>query len=227
MDGVLGMALSPYRQGRNRYLFFHALASVTENVMFTSILRNESLIGSTDLDPNHIHVSADKKNNQYIWCDACAVNTIEHIFQMFPKKRTSQSAAEAVDRDGIMFFGLMDPPSIWCWNTATEFSSDNFHQVAIDRETLQFASGVKIVNNLKGEQELWVLTSSFQRVMTGSLSSNKINFRIHAEKIPILMANSPCRMQTPPNGQRPGYHANLVEQSSHHVHNRYGASAFL
>lgn len=126
-----------------------------------------------------------------------------------------------------MYFGLMDPPSIWCWNIETEFSRRNFHQVAIDRETLQFASGVKVVNNLKGEQELWILTSSFQRVMTGSISSDKVNYRIHAEKIPILMANSPCRRQSPPNGQRPGYHANLVDQKKHHVHYRYGAVAFL
>lgn len=146
---------------------------------------------------------------------------------MFAETRSSQSAAEAVDRDGIMYFGLMDPPSIWCWNTETEFSRRNFHQIAIDRETLQFASGVKVVNNLKGEQELWVLTSSFQRVMTGSLSSDRVNFRIHAEKIPVLMANSPCRRQSTPNGHRPHYHANLVEQNAHRTHYRYGAIAFL
>lgn len=92
-----------------------------------------------------------------------------------------------------MYFGLMDPPSIWCWNTGTEFSKQNFHLIAEDKETLQFASGMKVVNNLKGEQELWILTSSFQRVMTGTLSSDRVNFRIHAEKIPILLKNSPCK----------------------------------
>lgn len=146
---------------------------------------------------------------------------------MFAERRSSQSAAEAVDRDGIMYFGLMEPPSIWCWNTETEFSGRNFHQVAVDPETLQFASGVKVVNNLKGEQELWVLTSSFQRVMTGSLSSNRVNFRIHAEKIPVLMANSPCRRQSSPNGKRPHYHSSLVNQNSIQSHNRFGATAFL
>lgn len=42
MDGVLGMALSPYRQGYDRFLFFHSLASVTENVVSADALRNES-----------------------------------------------------------------------------------------------------------------------------------------------------------------------------------------
>lgn len=111
---------------------------------------------------------------------------------MFPEERPNQSAAEAIDRRGIMYFGIMDPPSILCWNTATSFSPRNFHRIAVNRETLQFASGVKVVNNLEGEQELWVLTSSFQRVMTGSLNSNRINYRIHADTIPRLLHNSPC-----------------------------------
>ncbi|KAJ0177193.1 hypothetical protein K1T71_007202 [Dendrolimus kikuchii] len=187
MDGVFGMALSPYQKGSERYLYFHALASTTENVVPTSVIRNDTYIENPNVDPGSI--------------------------RMFPEERPTQSAAEAIDRNGVMYFGLMEPPSIWCWNTATEFSPRNFHQVALNRETLQFASGVKVVNNLKGEQELWVLTSSFQRVMTGSLSSDKINFRIHAEKISTLMANSPC--SAPPKGRQPGYHANYITTSTH------------
>ncbi|KAL4712291.1 hypothetical protein ACJJTC_004053 [Scirpophaga incertulas] len=141
MDGVLGMALSPYRHGQDRYLYFHALASTSENVVRTQVLRNDSFIGHPNAQPESISV--------------------------FPDQRPNQSAAEAMDSNGILYFGLMDPPSIWCWNSATEFTPKNFYKVAVNRETLQFASGVKIINNLKGEQELWVLTSSFQRVMTG------------------------------------------------------------
>lgn len=120
----------------------------------------------------------------------------------------------------------MEPPSIWCWNTATDFSPRNFHKVASDKETLQFASGVKIVNNLKGEQELWVLASSFQRVMTGSLNDKKVNFRIHAERLPVVLNNSPCK--TFPKDRNHGFHANLI---SPHIQNRpsfrYGAVSFL
>lgn len=56
MDGVLGMALSPYRPGQDRYLYFHALASSTENVVRTSILRNESFIEDSNVDPKAINV---------------------------------------------------------------------------------------------------------------------------------------------------------------------------
>ncbi|XP_022834433.1 major royal jelly protein 1-like isoform X1 [Spodoptera litura] len=201
MDGILGMALSPYHPGRDRFLYFHSLAATTENVVNTKVLRNNSYMHDPSIDPDAIYV--------------------------FPKQRSSQSAAEAIDRNGIMYFGLMDPPSILCWNTATEFSSQNFHTVAADKETLQFASGVKIVLNARGEEELWVLTSSFQRLMTGTLSADRINFRIHAEKVPIILANSPCKDS--PNGRK-GYHANLVDRSSDgHTYrpSRYGSASYL
>lgn len=155
------------------------------------------------------------------------LNFVVFVSQVFPEERRSQSAAEAMDRDGILYFGLMEPPSIWCWNSATEFTPRNFHQIANNGETLQFASGVKVINNLKGEQELWVLTSSFQRVMTGSLNSERVNYRIHAEKIPRLLVNSPCA--APPKDQNHGYHANLITPMTDHSHGsyRYGAVSSL
>ncbi|XP_026323224.1 protein yellow-like [Hyposmocoma kahamanoa] len=182
MDGVLGMALSPWRRNRDRFLYFHALASTTENVVRTSVLKNDSFLADPNVDPKLIRV--------------------------FPDERPNQAVAEAMDRKGIMYFGLMDPPSIWCWNSATEYNQRNFHQVAEDRETLQFASGVKVINNLKGKQELWVLTSSFQRFMTESLSSNRTNFRIHTGKIPVILARSPCLF--PPKNRRHDYYANII-----------------
>lgn len=199
MDGILGMALSPYVIGNDRILYFHALASATENVVRTSVLRNDSFIIDSNADPQSISV--------------------------FSKERPNQSAAEAMDSNGILYFGLMEPPGIWCWNSGTEFSKHNFHQIAINKETLQFSSGMKIVKNMKGEEELWVLTSSFQRVMTGSITSDRINFRIHAEKIPVLLENSPCKH--PSKGDYIGKYADrLLPHHKKRIY-KYGAVAFL
>lgn len=57
MDGVLGMALSPYRSGNDRFLYFHALASSTENVVRTSVLRNDSFMEDSNADRNAMNVS--------------------------------------------------------------------------------------------------------------------------------------------------------------------------
>ncbi|XP_050667032.1 protein yellow-like isoform X2 [Leptidea sinapis] len=199
MDGVLGMALSPHLPNGECFLYFHALASTSENVVRTSILRNDSFLRDSNADPNSINV--------------------------FPEKRPNQSAAEAMNKDGILFFGLMEPPSIWCWNSATEFGPKNFHQIAMNRETLQFASGLKIIKNVKGEEELWVLTSSFQRVMTGSLNSNRVNFRIHAEKISNILEDSLCL--APPKDRAHGHHANSILKDVPRQHWKYGAVAYL
>ena len=60
--------------------------------------------------------------------------------------RPSQSAAEAMDRNGVMFFGLMTDLAIACWNSKhfPEFGGHNIEKLVVNEETLQFASGVKV-----------------------------------------------------------------------------------
>lgn len=62
MDGVLGMALSPLRPDGERYLYFHALAATTENVVSTSLLRNDSFIKNSNAPANSMNVSTQMKN---------------------------------------------------------------------------------------------------------------------------------------------------------------------
>lgn len=67
-----------------------------------------------------------------------------------------------MDSRGNMFFGLMDPVAIGCWDSNRPYTLDNMRVVAQNDETLQFASGIKVVLNKKGKEELWVLTCRFQ-----------------------------------------------------------------
>ncbi|CAG9584626.1 unnamed protein product [Danaus chrysippus] len=161
MDGVLGMALTPYIEGCDRLLYFHALASTTENVVRTNLLRNDSFIENPNANPTSINV--------------------------FQAERPSQSAAEAMDDDGFLYFGLVESPSMWSWNTSTEYSPHNFNEIAVNGELLPFPFGVNVVKNPKGHQELWVLTSNFHRAYLGHLTSDRINIRLHAGKIPALL----------------------------------------
>lgn len=70
------------------------------------------------------------------------------LLQTYGGKRSSQSAAEAIDANGIAFFGVMHNTAIECWNTATEYGPSNIVTVAQNPVTLQFASGVKVCNLL-------------------------------------------------------------------------------
>ncbi|XP_060523187.1 uncharacterized protein LOC132700084 [Cylas formicarius] len=184
MDGILGLALSPYRPGEDRILFYHAMSSPTENWVFTSHLRNQSLF---EEDPS----------------------SSPQIFNTYSKERKTQSAAEDIERSGIMFFGLIGNSQIACWNIQTDYDPKYFDIVASNRVTLQFPSGLKVITNKKGVQELWVLSSRFQKLANGSLKPNETNFRIQAGKVSDLLYGTKCKgkhnLVKPPHANGGGY----------------------
>ncbi|XP_014217930.1 protein yellow-like [Copidosoma floridanum] len=168
MDGIIGMALGPVQPDGDRTLYFHSLASRVESHVPTSIIRNYTLF----------------HDNPY---------AAPRAFEAFPMERSSQSAAQAMDRNGVLYFGLMSDLAIGCWNSKQfpEFGGRNIHNVVVNEETLQFASGVKVVND-NGLQVLWVLTSSFHRYTSGSLKINETNFRIQAAFTQELVRGTKC-----------------------------------
>ncbi|XP_055635772.1 protein yellow-like isoform X2 [Toxorhynchites rutilus septentrionalis] len=188
MDGMLSMALSPKTRSdhnspdfvfnsaygvsqpsrpailNDRLLFFHALASAAENAVRTSVLHNDTM-----------------------WEED--VGAVPREFRVIGR-RTSQSAPEAMDSNGNLFFGLLNQMAIACWDSTTNYNPQNIKIVSQNFETLQFPSGVKVIRNRKGVEELWVLTCRFQKIMTGSLNMNETNFRIQAIQIPELLNGS-------------------------------------
>ncbi|CAL7935457.1 unnamed protein product [Xylocopa violacea] len=168
MDGILGLALGPVRDG-DRTLYFHSLASRVEARVPTSVIRNHTIF--------HENFEAAARS-----------------FVPFERERSSQSAAEVMDRDGVLFFGLLSELAIGCWNSKhyPEYGGKNIQIVVSDPERLQFPSGMKIVTSKNGRQELWVLTASFQRYMSNSLHSNETNFRIQAGFIHELVRGTKC-----------------------------------
>lgn len=97
-----------------------------------------------------------------------------------------------MDKNDIMYFVLTTELALACWNTKTDFNRQNIHILERNISSLQFGSGVKIVRNKKGLEELWILTSRFQNVMTDNVRPTEINFRILAAKVNTLVENSPC-----------------------------------
>lgn len=67
-----------------------------------------------------------------------------------------------MDSNGNLFFVLINPIALACWNSETSYSRRNIKIVLIDNKTLQFASGVKIARNLAGVEELWISTNRLQ-----------------------------------------------------------------
>lgn len=69
-----------------------------------------------------------------------------------------------------------------------------------------------MINNRKGQQELWVFTVRFQKIAAGTLSSSEKNFRILAGKTDDLTAGTPCKTSRRiPNVDGYGYNRRNVQ----------------
>lgn len=51
-----------------------------------------------------------------------------------------------MDKNGVLFFGLLSDLAIGCWNSVTypEYGGTNTEVVVVNPETLQFPSGLKV-----------------------------------------------------------------------------------
>ncbi|XP_012269402.2 protein yellow-like isoform X2 [Athalia rosae] len=183
MDGILGMTLSPLRPYGDRILYFHSLASKVESYVPTSVIRNYTLFADNP-------------------------EAASRSFVAFKNERSTQSAAQAMDKNGVLFFGLLSELAIGCWNSVNYDYGDEFiERIAQNEDTLQFPSGIKVITSKNGRQELWVMTISFQRVMTGTMSPNETNFRIQAAVIDELVRGTKCDVAS--------ININSVRQSTH------------
>lgn len=67
-----------------------------------------------------------------------------------------------MDSNGNMWFVLLNPVALVCWDSSLPYSSDNIKVVEENNETLQFASGLKIIKNSSHDEEIWIITNRFQ-----------------------------------------------------------------
>ncbi|KAK6628717.1 hypothetical protein RUM43_002533 [Polyplax serrata] len=170
MDGIIGLALSPVDKYGDRTLYFHSLASVRESKVLTSHLRNESNFMSGE-------------------------NRVSKKFYISDEVRPSQSAAQAMSEDNILFFGLLTTTSMACWNSRMPYLPFNIVTLAQNNETLQFSSGVKVVKK-DGFEELLVASSKFPNYLLNKMNSKEVNFRILSASVRDLVRNTACEYGT-------------------------------
>lgn len=139
MDGVFGLSVTPQNSraaadASERQLYFQAAASVSLNRVALSVLSDA--VEDCRPDPSEF------------------VKLGEHQFH---------SAAQAMDRNGNLFFGLNEPLALGCWDSGDGiYNADTVRMIAKNETTLQFVSGIKVVRNEFGKEDLWVSTCRFQ-----------------------------------------------------------------
>lgn len=181
MDGMFGMSLTPKTFNSERFLYFHALASEKESAVPLRAINNASMWeGNPESHPELF------KNLGY---------------------RGVQCAAEAIDSRGNIYCGIMEPLTIFSWNINTPYQRKFFREVVTSPEKLQFASGMKVVRNKQGQEELWATTNRIQKTYAGTMNFNEVNFRILSGNLNQLNGGiiGPIRPPFFPPTRGPGY----------------------
>ncbi|XP_055911760.1 uncharacterized protein LOC129945820 [Eupeodes corollae] len=151
MDGIVGMSITPRHFRGERFFYFSSLSSEIESVVPLRILLNQTIWNK------HIKVPRE----------------------FFPiGQRGVQCSNQAMDSKGNIYCVTMDEVSLISWSIRDPYAYHYFNVLANDVEQLQFATGIKVVRNAFGKEELWILTSRYQKALTRTRNFNEVNFRI-------------------------------------------------
>lgn len=123
---------------------------------------------------------------------------VEPVIFQSNYKRASQAGVQATSRRGVIFFQLVQLTAIACWDIGKPFTPENVVIIAQDEETLQYVSGIKVVTNRAGVEELWFNTNRLQKTINMSLKPTEINFRIIRGTVDDIIRGTNCQ----PSGVR-------------------------
>ncbi|KAK2588614.1 hypothetical protein KPH14_006383 [Odynerus spinipes] len=107
-------------------------------------------------------------------------------------KRASQAGVQATSRRGVIFFQLVQLTAVACWDIEKPFAPENVVVIAQDEETLQYVSGIKVITNNHGEEELWFNTNRLQKTINKTLKPTETNFRLIRGKVDEIIKGTRC-----------------------------------
>ncbi|XP_043677833.1 protein yellow-like [Vespula pensylvanica] len=107
-------------------------------------------------------------------------------------KRASQAGVQATSRRGVIFFQLVQLTAIACWDIEKPFAPENIVIISQDEETLQYVSGIKVITNKYGEEELWFNTNRLQKTINMTLKPTETNFRLIRGKVDDIIRATRC-----------------------------------
>lgn len=120
----------------NENLYFHALASKTEYFVPLEVIDNRTLFAN---DPGN-------------------------MYQAFSKlgQRIGACAASAMDSENNLYCVTLNPIQLLQWNVDDPNGSENIKSLDINPKDFEFVSGMKVVRNNYGQEELWMVSNRYQ-----------------------------------------------------------------
>ncbi|XP_017835554.1 major royal jelly protein 3-like [Drosophila busckii] len=92
--------------------------------------------------------------------------------------RNSACAASAMDSRNNVYCVNFNPIQLFVWNTKTPYKKRCFINLPGPSSWLEFVSGMKVVKNAMGEEELWLISIRYQKTINNKLNFNENNYRI-------------------------------------------------
>jgi len=135
-----------------RNLYFHPLASISEYAVPLNILDNRTIWESSTV----------AMENQFL-----ALGT-----------RSSECAAQAIDSRKNLYCVTLNPIKLISWNVATSYKPRHLREIPANPQLIQFVSGMKVVRNHAGVEELWMMSNRFQKIAAGTQNPAEVNFRV-------------------------------------------------
>lgn len=162
-DGIFGLALTPVSHREERILYFHPMSGYREFYVSTNVLR----------EPSRVNDSATE-------------------FHLVGESRGpfGQSSASAIDRRGVMFYGLVTRDSVNCWDTKKPYHRGTTAVVAMNTDTLVFPNDLKV--DQEKRQSLWVLSNRLPIFQAARLNDDDYNYRIMYVDTIAAVQNTIC-----------------------------------
>ncbi|KAI4498391.1 hypothetical protein M0802_006570 [Mischocyttarus mexicanus] len=107
-------------------------------------------------------------------------------------KRASQAGVQATSRRGVIFFQLVQLTAIACWDIDKPFVPENVVIISQNEEILQYVSGIKVITNNHGVEELWFNTNRLQKTINKTLKPTETNFRLIRAKVDDIIRGTRC-----------------------------------
>ncbi|GAB0094311.1 protein yellow [Sergentomyia squamirostris] len=164
-DGIFGIALGQIDSRGDRLLFFHPMSSFYEFSVLTSVLQNET-----------------------IWSEGIDVN--KQFKVVGDRGANSQSSTSGIDRDGVMFYTLVNQDAVSCWDTNKAFVPNNLHQVDQHQVFMSFPNELKV--DKAPDQGVWVLANNLPLFLYTSLDYSQINVRILRASTKTAVRDTVC-----------------------------------
>ncbi|XP_046817343.1 major royal jelly protein 1-like [Vespa crabro] len=192
MADVEGYGLVIWRGGNN-FQRFDSPDFAANKKLSNFTLNNDTFYLTDGLIGLALYENENKKDSK-LYCSSLASYNMYHI----PVNSLEQSTDGKINiqqdkgdvhfrkvpiviKKNIMFFCTLEYNDLRMWDINTKFTEKNVKIIKKDDNLLQFVSGLKILkdpNNTSKSTIIYGLSNKYQKVASGTLSLNEINYQI-------------------------------------------------